>query len=270
MNRNDELSNKRLNILLISFLMIIIFLVGFILIFISDAYVNSEPWRTLLNILGGFMSISVAASYLYEITIKRIDDLKRRRELAEVVKECTNQTISNSHSYGFVGFNNKLDFKNLFDRLDNNDELLWLDTYAPGHQHWISNMENALLNGAYIKMFVINWQCDNTMHRADELPERYSRNTVKREVEIFYNEMVALASKPSIMGKLEVKLYKDLPGIPMYIVVQNTVPQYAYTSYFLTQATGINFPHLKWEYTQSGMINHLYDHFMAKWKNNSK
>jgi hypothetical protein len=65
-------------------------------------------------------------------------------------------------------------------------------------------------------------------------------------------------------GHLEVRLYDDLPCIPMYIQKRGGVPIRGFTGYFLSHASE-RFAHARWGFADKGMLQYFAEYFDNKW-----
>ena len=132
-------------------------------------------WKTALNVVGGFLSISVGASFLYETTLRRTQYLRVREEFVDILEEKLDEKIDRlvegASDYGFVRFYPSMDFELLFDSLRKEDELWCLDTYVLDHHSWIPNLRRALERGAKIKIMIIDPSSRNVTDRAEEIKD---------------------------------------------------------------------------------------------------
>lgn len=161
-------------------------------------------------------------------------------------------------------------FCDLFNNLTKGQELLWHDTYCPHWNELREAIRHALDHGARIRMLVIDPDCDNACFRAEELRDWGDCEKFKLEDSAFLKVMQGIADDACASGispaPMQVRLYRDLPGIPMYIVLEAGEPIYGFSSFFLTKATGFNFVHLEWKPSECGLLQLMTLHFEAKWQ----
>lgn len=162
-----------------------------------------------------------------------------------------------------------MNFSKLFDDLQKGDELWWLDTYAPSHKSWITHLREAIQRGARINMLVLDPNCQVTDYRADEIGDFYTRDAFKPELEIFLRDLLKCVQiKSQEGGSLEIRIYSDLPCVPIYLICRQSKPFFGYTSFFLSSPTGVEFPHLKWKPGDNALLNHFYIYVQKKWDKN--
>jgi hypothetical protein len=263
--RKDVLRRK-----FIVFVLIFLFLVGLVLFIVSAAFVTCELWKTVLNIIGAFLAVSVATSFLYSVTLRPRDDAVRKEELRDLLDQKVEEIIEGRLVYGLDGFIQEMDYAQLFDDLNKGDELWWLDTYAPVYKAWIEHMGKAIDRGAKIKMLALDPRCQNADHRAEEIKgELYSPRRFKSELKNFIdNVSIYIKEKSGEEAAFLLRKYKDLPCIPIYLVCRENKPIYAYTSFFLGAPTGVEFPHMGWRSGERGLLNHFFDYIKNKWDRN--
>jgi len=244
--------------------LLLVFLIGAVLLIVSFNVI--EPWKTSLNVIGGFLAISVAVSFIYHATLRRHDDAARRAELRKLLDEKIDQSIAGCYMYGLSGFYREMNFNELFDSLNTGDELWWLDTYAPDHLRFIGHLRNALRRGAKIYMLVLNPESQNAEHRAEEIGDLFKPPSFKEDLRRFWNDASSCKENAEAGGGLELRWYSDLPCMPIYVVRKGQRAEFGFTSFFLNHPTGYEFPHLKWG--QGDMLNHFLLYIQNKWEKN--
>ena len=245
------INNKKTLIKYKYLVFLFVFIFGALIKTISDTQ-EGVKWD-FLGDFGIFLAASVAIPFIYDLfikdaetAIKEVEHTIFLNELRNEVKQIISEDLMKNYiSYGFEGFVRKMDFQILFDDLEENAQLFWLDTYCPDHPNFHTDITNAISRGANIKMLVIHPYCDNCKLRGEELGGYYEEN-FSEQINVFIKAMIQCAKKLNGMkGELEIRLYSDLPCMPIYIITDNGSPLVAYTSFFLKKATGAGFPHLK-------------------------
>lgn len=218
----------------------------------------------LLNHVGLFLAAVVAVHFIYELLIKRNDQAAMRREVSESVIATINAFMPSFQKWGFQGFQEDPDFREIFGRLRSGDELLWLDTYAPSRAVVATNIAAALERGARVRMLAIAPDADTAKLRAREIRQPgFTEQSFLDDLASFI-EVVRAIRQPAGRASLELRLYHDLPCVPMYIQKRGGVPIRGYTSYFLSHASE-NFAHTRWAFADDGMLKHFAAYFETKW-----
>jgi len=246
----------------------ILALIGVVLLVLSETYVSSDPWKTLLNVLGGFLAISVMASFLYSVVLQPQEQEVRAAELRRLLDEKIDPLLHRQNAHGLAGFQSALAISKLFDDLNPGQTLWWLDTYAPGPQLWVPHLRDALVRGARIKMLVINPDCPNARNRASELGSGYKPERFKSEANLMIRDLLDVQVSGNNSKALELRWYEDLPCAPIYIIARGKDPVVGYTSFFLGKPTGVDFPHLRWEPAEHGFLDMFMRYVEEKWERN--
>lgn len=159
-----------------------------------------------------------------------------------------------------------MDFVDLFDGLGKGHELWWLDTYAPEHKLWIGHLRDAISRGARIRVLALNPDCIIADYRAQEIGDLYTPARFKAELKLFIDDLSACTKTKSTEGGfLELRIYSDLTGIPIYLVRRGKTPTYAYTSFFMGAPSGVDFAHMRWQPSERGLLNDFFGHVERKW-----
>lgn len=177
-----------------------------------------------------------------------------------------------SNEIGLIAVHTDCDadwFCGLFNQLEPGQELLWLDTYCPHWNELQIAIGHALERGACARMLVIDPQCESARHRARELEASgwgdYESKFVP-ECNVFTSVMRGIEKRTGLPGRFRLRIYHDLPSIPMYLIVQDGQPVKGYSSFFLTQATGFNFFHFEWTAPNAYILQHMLRYFELKWE----
>lgn len=263
-----SVSNPNVRKLLMSLVLILALISGVACLIVSEAFHPPQPWKWLLDAIGGFLAISVAASFVYSATLRRLDDAERKDELRGLLDEQMDRLIKGYTRYGLGEFCEDMNYSLLFDGLQGGDELWWLDTYTPGHKGWINHLRDAVSRGAKIRMLVIDPTAETTDFRAKEIGELFDEDRFKADINAFISDLSKYVGRAGGGGLLELRKYSDLPCMPMYLVCRTGTPTYGYTSFFLTKATGVEFPHIRWQAGQRSLLDDFFAYIRQKWNNN--
>lgn len=242
---------------------------------------------------------ALALAAIPAILVVQYDHYRTIREVGEDIEDTLDVLIAGRLRYGLARIHHRLDYSALFAELLPTDELLWLDTYCPLDEGYYNSMKAALRRGAHVKILTIAPHCDNARNRAMEitagfLPEgddeleqddNVFHERFEEEVERFVAHLLDvledLEKKPAakVRERAEVRMYDDLPCVPMYIIrargqdsatanVSPGRPRRGFSSMFLAHPTA-NFPHFEWNPTdiQGGFaLEALARYFDEKWE----
>lgn len=241
-------------------LAIALFVAGYIAYYLTAGLNGFFP--ELLHHIGLFLAAVVAVHFIYELLVKRDEQVAMRREISDAVATTINAFMPSFEKWGFQGFEDALEYKVIFEKLLDGDELLWLDTYAPSRIEVVSLISTALENGANIKMLAIAPESNTAKLRAREIEQLgFTEQAFSTDLSSFIDQLRQVESEA---GSLEVRLYDDLPCVPMYIHRRGGVPIRGFTSYFLSHASE-NFAHARWGFGDDGMLKYFAEYFDRKW-----
>jgi hypothetical protein len=230
-------------------------------------YTLSPTFQTALRTLSSFTGISIAASFLYKVLFQPMDTKERIKETKQVFQEVIDR-YEREITYGFAGFTQEMDYGRIFRECSQGDELWWHDTYCPSLVNWIDDLLAAVNRGAIVRMLIQKPDCQNAEFRKLELGDEYFADNYIKELQQFRNTLANHAnSLHSSRGKLELREYDDLPGVPIYLTMRNGNCMHAHTSFFLGKATGVGFPHLHWIGGENDMMNYFSEYLNKKWEN---
>lgn len=246
-------------------------------------------WSFLVRWLGMGLIVTAATSAALQIIVVKsyqrfrgeLDRFLEEDVTGELedIKAELDRVISGRRKFGFVCFHStteygRFDFSKVFSGLEAGDELLWLDTYAPTYREFQGYMEKALKNGAKMRMLVIDPNCQNAKDRALEIARGgFAPKTFSKEVEEFRDlvgDMIIKIAResPSMQTSCRVRIYDDLPCVPMYLVLRNNKAIRGYNSLYLTEPTAY-FVHLEWQDTHEGLLRYMHEYFENKWNRHS-
>ncbi len=243
---------------------------GCLLVFALADYLHTKVpdfqglWSAVKAISLAILPAVIVALYDRRRTIEDVSKL-----LAGRFQEQLEYVIVGREKYGLVGFLPTLSYVKLVRDLRVGDELLWLDTYPPSYREFIDELGPAINRGVKIRMLVIDDTSDNAKYRAEEIKAPTTSKYFIQEAHEFRNRLIDVINEPPILsentnGTLEVRIYKDLPSIPMYIILHNGTLSHGYCSLFLAQPT-FQFVHFEWKYTEDGLLKDMREYFERKW-----
>ncbi len=146
-----------------------------------------------------------------------------------------------------------------------------MDTYCPRYNDYWEELRHALFRGTTIRMLVIDPDCPNARYRAEEIDkdDHYPYEKFKAEIEAFTMELIrSLRDLEAVLGtpRCEIRVYGDLPCIPMYIIARDQKPVRGYSSFFLNKATAY-FRHIEWGQGEDSLLKNMHRYFEMKWDN---
>lgn len=221
-----------------------------------------EPMRTLLDV-----EREQTADLVGQLSAP-MNQVLTNQEL--LFSQRVNLTIPDAVASGFLGVIPRLDFEQMFAGLGAGDELLWLDTYCPVQRSAEDALFHAVQAGAHIKMLAIDPDAPNCTARADEIRDTAFTAAIFRREAIggleHLRDYAAASGSLSPPGSLEVRLYRGLPCIPMYLKIRDGKPHVGYTGFFLTKAT-YREPHVVWGPERPpGFLERFEEYFRHRWE----
>lgn len=242
----------------------IFFLVfGLVLMYLGDnGCFPKELMNRGLREFGLFLSVSVVSHFIYTLTIKKEDQAELRSILDEQAYFKSNglHKIHSNFSYNLV-----------FDSLKKDDKLCWLVTWVPDFFNYTHSFQEALGKGASIQLLAIDPHSRNAKNRVNEIasdwvhpPREDFTKTIKQTIKELELQKLQLP------GKLEVHVYEDLPGIPMFLVKRKDKPIVVYTGVYVNKHLS-QFIFLEWRHSEhdesNTTLNCFQDYFSKKWTN---
>ncbi len=224
-------------------------------------------WEGLKTLAIALFPAIVVAILDHFHTIRAVSD----RMAMLVAKEVTDKLVAGRERYGLISFLDKMSFAALFRELEPGDELLWLSTYGPNYRDFLGEVEPAIINGAKLRMLIIDPDCENAYFRAEEIHQEhgYPPATFRQETASFTDSIVAAAQRastnPLTRGSCEIRMYRDLPCVPMYIIVRDGRLFKGYSSLLLTKPAGTRFVHFEWTQRAGGILEEMKNYFEQKW-----
>ena len=208
-------------------------------------------------ILGLFAELALRRQMVRDFSIETESQLRSFFDLA----------LTSSQKYGFKGLTDDFAARSFFEQSQPGDEVLWLDTYMPGHQTWIELIKKKAQEGVTFRFLALKPGSAMADLRRAEIGGRFLES-FDPELTIFIQDLHAAAEASDTQSNIEVRLYDDLLANPYYLIRRKSKPIYAITSFYLRRATGVDFPHIEWREGDSdgGFIKRLEDYFDWKWQ----
>lgn len=247
------------------------FIFGLLLLLLSNNYFEAFIPKTISGLLGAYLTISVIVNLMHKWFLKPSEDLSKINEIESLIDNKIDNVLLNTSKYGFDGLIDEMDFRSLFDSIGKGDVLWWLDTFSPGHSAWENHMKQALIRGANINMLVLSPKASLLIkNRAMELGGQYTEQRFLGDLQRFLDSMKHIRDETaSAKGKLNIRLYDETLGIPIYVVTEKENAKYAYSSFYLCTPTAVSFPHIKWKSANQGGISTLSAYVLKKWERNA-
>lgn len=201
--------------------------------------------------------------------LKAMADKLATYEILTEVDESPSSTLGFEPSK-FVRMTSDMDFAALFARLQPGQILYWLDTFCPGHESWLPEMQRALARGARVVMLLLDTNSKTAHKRARELATCYGEQKFLRDLEEFNNAMKECqrhAAKHGC-GSLTLVIYDDLLGSPSYVVCDDhDEPMYGYSSEYLCGPSVIA-RHFSWTAHHPDELKARLEYILAKLRRN--
>lgn len=162
---------------------------------------------------------------------------------------------------GVVQAHKRLDYRVIFREAHKGDTVSWLDTYCPRENEFVDDVIDALHRGVAVRMLVIDPASDNAHYRDQELEGTVDTGGGWRGgLDSFISKMEAISERG--YGKFEIRFYKDLPCVPMYLIGRAPHARKGYFSIFLVRTTA-QCQHL--ELRGGEWLADMARYFEAKW-----
>lgn len=219
-----------------------------------------------LHHAGLFLAAVVAVHFIYELLVKKHERASALHEVTQAVNATVDALFPAFRHWGFYGFSNALELTEIFKQLEKGDELLWLDTYAPSRHVISPQIVEAVTKGAHVKMLALSPDSAVARMRAGEISlAGFSEKQFIGDLSLFI-ETMRDSTKGIDNGTFELRLYADLPCVPMYIHRRNKVPLRGLTGYFLGMPSEHS-AHILWTFAPGGMLESFTSYFDCKWNN---
>ncbi|MDQ6948005.1 MAG: hypothetical protein M3256_17495 [Actinomycetota bacterium] len=239
----------------------LIILFGGIILLLLGHRIPAEDGGDILLEASYVIMGTVTVSFVYEYVLSE----RHERKVFSLLED---SILTGGPANGLIAIDKKFDYCELFRDLESNDELLWLDTYCPGRD-FLEPLREALERGARVRMLAVDPSSVTALLRGGEMKRSgYTQLAFVQDVRGFINSVEGVIGRPEDEGNFRdratLRLYSDLPCIPMYIVCRNGSMRVGWTSYFLSDGS-FDIPHLQWAAVPDGLLSHFRDYFEAKW-----
>jgi hypothetical protein len=227
---------------------------------------KSSEVRAILQSIGSFLIGTVVVGYAYQYFLTEEVESRTVAKLDEVLRRRVDAVFVDAARHGFSGFVRDAP-RRVFDGLGRGDELLWLDTYSPDLMVFLPDLRDAVRNGAHLRMLVIDPTAETAQMRAHEIVEPgYGPHEFCEGVQAFLDQLIGTVRHLTDgIGQLEVRTYRDLPGVPMYLRRVDGRLMSGVTGFFLTEPS-FNSTHLRWESVSGGLLDGFLRYFEHKWE----
>lgn len=191
-------------------------------------------------------------------------------DLADKIRHLVFEHLPGVENAGLVQIMKGIEFRVLFDGLKPGDHLYWLDTFAPDNYLWIGHVQEAARRGAVMKFLVLSPHSELARMRAAELGGLYQNNeNFIKNLTMFAQQLGAARNELSIEQRpnIDIRVYSDLLGCPIYLVRRDDTPIRAFSSLYLSKGTRTGFPHFEWKNSETyGLIQEFDKYIVEKWK----
>jgi hypothetical protein len=247
--------------------LILFLILGFSSFVISKSgYFENEIINLLFELSGAFLTIAIPLEFIRELFYSQIHETEFKKLVGDLFDEKIDRKLLDATKLGLDHIDKSLYIEKLFDELQAGDTLWWLDTFCPGEILWIGHVKRAIQRGVIVNMLILAPDSPLCAMRAKELEPRFTSESFTEQLNRFYNEFKRYQNEFEEQGfkeKLNIVLYHDLLGVPCYIVERDKQAIYAYSSMYLTEPTGANFPHFCWN--KGEMCDILFSYVKGKY-----
>jgi hypothetical protein len=261
---------------------IIAFSSGLVFIaFGSTAAAHHKEYAAILLVaLGTLLTGAIGAAVLLEAILAKTHIDQIRDSIAPVINESLRSVRHTGVNFGVQSVTKKSDqdWVDLFRNLEPDEELLWLDTSAPKPGWYDQSLPERIRNGTKVRILILDPDSENAKYRATEASEQWylpseeqeeAEKHFRSEAVLFIEQLSKVGDRLQtdlVKGRLQVALYPDLPGVPLYLIKKQGHPDLAWTSFFLNNAT-YEQVHFDWTLTsKDSVLLRLAHYFDRKWE----
>ena len=244
----------------------VVLLLAGICVYLISIPVGTGVARVVLQSVGGFLIGTVVVSYAYELFMREEVEQRTVGLMDDVLSQRIDAIFPGANRFGFFGFAHAAS-RSVFDELEEGDELLWLDTYSPDVHLYRDALHRAVKRGARLRMLAIQPGCATLSMRAEEISTPgFDPSTFDERAQDFLEVLEGWEDQlQGAAGKLEIRTYNDLPGVPMYLHLKADRVLAGVTGFFLSEPS-FDQVHIKWKVAPGGVLEDLRTHFERKWQ----
>lgn len=174
-------------------------------------YPDADIADVLRTIAVGALAAAVATVIDRQVAFRSI-----RADIDSSLKRATGLSDSLT-SFGCVDVHSKFDYGIPFREAKRGELVSWLDTYCPRENDFLDDLSACISRGVEVRMMVIDPGCRNAERRSRELESTSETGRGWDTGLAAFNEIMnAIAQRSG--GALQIRYYRDLPGIPMYLI----------------------------------------------------
>jgi len=245
---------------------VVLFLIGVLFVSVAHEMPTQTLPAALMELAGSFIVIAIPVELIREFFFSDIERQKNLRDIGTLFDGKISDLLVNAKKYGLDRLVDEIDFRKLFSQLEKGDTLWWLDTFAPSHKQWLDSVQSALDKDATVKMLILQPGCHSMAYRGTEIGGFFTPEKFERDLRAFLEDFKYCAEtrQPTARGHLEIKIYDDSLGCPIYLVEKQGKPAFAYSSMYLVKPTGVAFPHFKWVDAEAPVLDILYKYIGEK------
>jgi hypothetical protein len=224
-------------------------------------YNNPELYDVLRTFAVGALSSAITIIIDRHLTTKTLATLTKEyvETAVGLERSLSKQGLSKAHE-------NPFDFSLIFRTARKGETVWWLDTYCPRKDEFFDDLKKAFARGVNVRMLIIEPDCDNAKYRAEELEgTEDTGESWQSGLSDFIHKVDLIAER--FKGNIEIRFYRDLPCIPMYLICKDSRPRLGWFSIYLGRATA-HFTHF--ELKSSSLLSEMAKYYDAKWERNQE
>lgn len=244
---------------MVNFLFVVAVLAVMLAIFVfgPKGHHPNADWEDIIRSVG----VAIIAAMVTSIVDRQyfLNHIEERfstdfREAAGIAKSLTELGVNAAHA--------RFEFSTIFQEANKGETVSWLDTYCPLQNVFLNELEAASLRGVHVRMLIIEPESENSHFRSQEMSSTYETGEAYESgLRNFILRMTAIAKKSG--GTFEIRFYRDLPCVPMYLVGRAPSARKGYFSLFLVRPTA-ECQHL--ELHKGEWLDDMAKYFQEKWE----
>lgn len=227
-----------------------------VLVFGKDGMVPDSDVEDIVKTIGVGIIAAMVATIIDRVHF--FNDIEERignsfREANGVATSLTMLGIYTAHP--------RFDFSTIFREARKGETVSWLDTYCPVDNVFLEELERAFSRGVHVRMLIIHPDSETSRFRSIEMAGSLETGEAyKSGLQSFILKMKKLADRSG--GNLQIRFYRDLPCVPMYLVGKSPAVRKGYFSLFLVRPTA-SCQHI--ELSAGEWLTDMAKYFQAKW-----